>query len=575
MSVVSSSPGRGEERESSLVIHSEEEEHKEGNNSGLKCVGCMFFIWIACLVHTFVAVTYPEACSYPRNTAQFASSCFEPLLEPSQRIDVLLYTGSSKDYLHESSVLVWAARNQSVDEQVEAVVRVPVPSEVRTQGNFLNCWIVIAPTLVTLPTRSNGEVQGGGADEEQIRQDVLANERHQNYVNTRRIVLDHRLTALRPASDGGKQKRNLLQSQDDDASSPKQQHEEEEKMPLVQHWLYSYHALIIRYTHFGQTTLAHPFLPAVNQQLSTRYVRDVGGARNQAKYEPIVFVDDISLLKGHHVELSRNTSMPSPLIKIRFSPTSSVHFAFKKTMSVIISILAEILAESELEEIKYWLSEERLLRYFLTQAITWIHILLEYLAFRDDWKFFVGRKTFRGVSSTSMFFSVFRSLVIFLYLFESDTSTLILLSVGKDIVWSAWKLCRVVKPRFYFRPGTFTPCFSYLESGSLTPEERQSAEYDHIATMHMGLCIYPLVVGLAIYSLLNYTYKSWWSWFISSLADAVYFFGFISMTPQLYINYRLKSVAHLPVRAFGYKIFNTFIDDVFAFMGTYRFLLVV
>ena len=37
------------------------------------------------------------------------------------------------------------------------------------------------------------------------------------------------------------------------------------------------------------------------------------------------------------------------------------------------------------------------------------------------------------------------------------------------------------------------------------------------------------------------------------------------MTPQLYINYRLKSVAHLPWRAMGYKVFNTFIDDVFAF----------
>ena len=38
------------------------------------------------------------------------------------------------------------------------------------------------------------------------------------------------------------------------------------------------------------------------------------------------------------------------------------------------------------------------------------------------------------------------------------------------------------------------------------------------------------------------------------------------MTPQLYINYKLQSVAHLPVKVFMYKIFNTFIDDVFAFV---------
>ena len=38
------------------------------------------------------------------------------------------------------------------------------------------------------------------------------------------------------------------------------------------------------------------------------------------------------------------------------------------------------------------------------------------------------------------------------------------------------------------------------------------------------------------------------------------------MTPQLFVNYRLKSVAHLPWRALMYKAFNTFIDDVFAFV---------
>jgi hypothetical protein len=38
------------------------------------------------------------------------------------------------------------------------------------------------------------------------------------------------------------------------------------------------------------------------------------------------------------------------------------------------------------------------------------------------------------------------------------------------------------------------------------------------------------------------------------------------MTPQLYINYKLKSVAHMPWRAFVYRAFNTFIDDLFAFI---------
>ena len=47
---------------------------------------------------------------------------------------------------------------------------------------------------------------------------------------------------------------------------------------------------------------------------------------------------------------------------------------------------------------------------------------------------------------------------------------------------------------------------------------------------------------------------------------AVYTFGFILMCPQLYLNYKLKSVAHLPWRQMTYKFLNTIIDDLFAFV---------
>ena len=43
-------------------------------------------------------------------------------------------------------------------------------------------------------------------------------------------------------------------------------------------------------------------------------------------------------------------------------------------------------------------------------------------------------------------------------------------------------------------------------------------------------------------------------------------FGFIMMTPQLFINYKLRSVAHMPWRQMTYKFLNTFIDDIFAFV---------
>ena len=46
----------------------------------------------------------------------------------------------------------------------------------------------------------------------------------------------------------------------------------------------------------------------------------------------------------------------------------------------------------------------------------------------------------------------------------------------------------------------------------------------------------------------------------------MYALGFVLMTPQLLLNWKLKSVAHLPWRVLVYKSLNTFIDDLFSFI---------
>jgi hypothetical protein len=75
----------------------------------------------------------------------------------------------------------------------------------------------------------------------------------------------------------------------------------------------------------------------------------------------------------------------------------------------------------------------------------------------------------------------------------------------------------------------------------------------------------PLLLAYAGYSLKYETHKSWYSFIIATLVGSVYAYGFLMMVPSLYINYRLKSVAHMPARAMTYKFLNTFIDDLFAF----------
>lgn len=83
---------------------------------------------------------------------------------------------------------------------------------------------------------------------------------------------------------------------------------------------------------------------------------------------------------------------------------------------------------------------------------------------------------------------------------------------------------------------------------------------------HTLLVLLPLILGMGIYSLHYEKHKGWYSWILNTLVSGIYTFGFVQMVPQLYINYKLKSVAHLPWKAMTYKALNTFVDDLFAFI---------
>ena len=112
-------------------------------------------------------------------------------------------------------------------------------------------------------------------------------------------------------------------------------------------------------------------------------------------------------------------------------------------------------------------------------------------------------------------------------------------------------------------------CFRGIEwDKSTTDGEKNTEEFDAKAMKYLRYVLYPLCLAGAVYSLLYTPHKSWYSWTVQSTDNGVYAFGFLFMLPQLFVNYKLKSVAHLPWRAFTYKAFNTFIDDLFAFIIT-------
>ncbi|KAJ1607466.1 putative transporter [Cryptosporidium canis] len=216
-------------------------------------------------------------------------------------------------------------------------------------------------------------------------------------------------------------------------------------------------------------------------------------------------------------------------------------------------------------------------KYYLAFSLVFfiLHSSFQMLAFKNDISFWNNNESMYGLSGLSILASFISELIIGLYLFDSnETSWILLIEIFIGIAISAWKLWKTK----IFKFNTKFPFISIKGDSDTLPnpsdemskikfeQEMLSRKYDSIAIKYMTILLTPCIIGYAVYSLRYYKYKSWYSFIVSTLAGTVYTFGFIMMTPQLYINYKLKSVDHLPWRFLIYKALNTFIDDIFSFI---------
>jgi hypothetical protein len=150
------------------------------------------------------------------------------------------------------------------------------------------------------------------------------------------------------------------------------------------------------------------------------------------------------------------------------------------------------------------------------------------------------------VSVRTIMVNIFFQIVIFLYLMDNnqETSWMILIGQGFGLLIEIWKVFKALKYEVYRVPGALLPRIRLQEDAQeLTEQESETKKYDEIAYRYLSWLAYPLLAGYAVYSLYYDEHKSWYSYVLKTLVGFVYMFGFITMTPQLFINYKLKSVS--------------------------------
>jgi len=280
------------------------------------------------------------------------------------------------------------------------------------------------------------------------------------------------------------------------------------------------------------------------------------------KYFPVVFFNDFWLLRDKYIRINDTvttlpltmTVAPINLFKWQMTMQMEESFRMQKGMGTM--------QEGESDELKRVLLEGNPYFLVLTGVVSVFHTLFDMLAFKNDIGFWKKQKSMKGLSIRSIGVNAFCQVVIFLYLCDNDTSWLILFSSILGLIIEFWKITKAMHVSLDFSNGY--PALRFQDRSSYTESDTQ--KWDREAMLYMSYAMYPLVFCYACYSLYYNKHKGWYSFILSTLVGCVYAFGFVMMCPQLYINYKMKSVAHLPWRQMTYKFLNTIMDDLFAFV---------
>ncbi|KAI0723098.1 cleft lip and palate transmembrane 1 [Earliella scabrosa] len=356
------------------------------------------------------------------------------------------------------------------------------------------------------------------------------------------------LTKYLPKTKIRKEK-NLLSSSADDTT----EETEEEGDVIVSHW---HNNLTLALISDNPMIPLQQVQPAVARYVNLIPERDATG---RPYYKPIIFPNEFWHLRSQYLEI--NSTTPTLPLQIEFQPMSYWKFTVFAALTQSFADAAKQQggnAVSELDEVKRMLVETNPYFLGLTALVSVLHVVFEFLAFSSDVSHWRQKQELVGVSIVT---NVFVQIIILLYLIDNNeqTSWMILMGSGIGVVIEAWKITKAVDISIApSPPGSLLPYGIVVKDKHvLSEDEKKTQEYDKLAFRIVSYFTIPCLAAYTVYSLLYETHRGWYSFVISTLTSFVYMFGFAQLIPQLIINYKLKSVAHMPMKAMVYKTLST------------------
>ena len=255
------------------------------------------------------------------------------------------------------------------------------------------------------------------------------------------------------------------------------------------------------------------------------------------QYLPVVYCDYFWLLSSALLQINETvTALP---LLLTYSPVSFFKYRTEMSMEASWKLQQSMgtHSEADTESIKRILIEGNPYLLAVTFVVSLLHMVFDFLAFKNDVAFWRQTKNTAGLSGRTVLLNLACQVVVFLYLLDNDTAWMILTSSGIGLLIEAWKV-----PKLFNVSITGQFPFVHLspkavnvdeEGVGVTAQDRLvllTQRYDREAMVYMSYVLYPLVFCYFVYSLVYNTHKSWYSFILTSLVGSVYTFGFINVS---------------------------------------------
>ena len=239
----------------------------------------------------------------------------------------------------------------------------------------------------------------------------------------------------------------------------------------------------------------------------------------------------------------------------RFTWVMNFYIAEQQTNSLLHD-------SSAFEEIKNILSDNSYSYLTLLFSVNLLHSLFSFLSVKNKVSFWKNVNSSEGISKQQYYLDFVFQIIIVFYLIDNEASFMLIIFTVIETLVSLWIMIRLLK--FERRSDGKFPYYR-IKKEQMSANEEKTVEYDRTATKFMSMILMPILFGYTGYSFYYRGNMGLYSFFLKTLVSFIYAIGFINMTPQIYINYKFKSVERLPWKAMVYQFLNTIVDDLFAF----------